>query len=176
MKKLISFCLASICALSLSACSGGEIEASEKPFPEFTASDFDGKALSNEMFGEYDVTIVNFWSNSCGSCIQEMPELEEYYQNFKDKNINLIGVAVSAGASDEEYQEAKRILKEKGVSYSNLIVNPESSFYQEFVKNITGYPTTYIVDKNGNMVGVPLIGVVSNQEDKLMKRIDGILS
>lgn len=69
----------------------------------FTVTDFDGNTPNNDMFGNYDVTIVNFQSNTCGSCIAEIPELEACYHDFKEKNINLIGVAVSAGDSQEEH-------------------------------------------------------------------------
>lgn len=112
-KKLTCLLLACLCVLSLAACGSGEIEATSEPFPEFAATDFDGNSLTNEMFGDYDATVVNFWSNGCGSCIAEMPELEAYYQDFKEKNINLIGVAVSAGNSQEECDLAHEILDAK---------------------------------------------------------------
>lgn len=174
MKKLMSILLVAICMLSLAACGNSEIEATIKPFPEFEGVDFNGNAVNNDIFKDYDATIINFWTNGCGSCIAEMPELEEYYQNFKGKNINMIAVAASAGDSDELREDAETILKEKGVTYTNIIPDIESSFYKDFIGEITGYPITYIVDSNGNMVGAPLIGVVKNQEDKLMKRLDEI--
>ena len=170
----MSILLVAICMLSLAACGNSEIEATIKPFPEFEGVDFNGNAVNNDIFKDYDATIINFWTNGCGSCIAEMPELEEYYQNFKGKNINMIAVAASAGDSDELREDAETILKEKGVTYTNIIPDIESSFYKDFIGEITGYPITYIVDSNGNMVGAPLIGVVKNQEDKLMKRLDEI--
>ena len=172
MKRFISIVLAAVCMLSLVACGNSEIKATVEPFPEFKGVDFDGNEVSNEMFKDYDVTVVNFWSNGCGSCIAEMPELEEYYQSFKDRNINLVAVAVSGGDSEEERARAEEILKEKGVTYQNIIPDIESEFYKDFIGNITGYPITYLVDSEGNMVGAPLIGVVKNQEDALMKRLD----
>ena len=175
MKKLIGLLLVGLCILSLAACGSNEIEMTKEPFPEFAVTDFDGNALTNDMFGDYDATIVNLWSNGCGSCIDEMPDLEDYYQDFKGKKINLIGIAISAGDSDEEKKRAAEILKEKGVTYTNLIPDIESSFYKDFIGSITGYPTTYIVDKGGNMIGAPLLGVIANQEEKLMKRIDKIV-
>ncbi|NFN17543.1 TlpA family protein disulfide reductase [Clostridium botulinum] len=174
MKKLISLVLIVICMMSLVACGNEEVAATVEPFPKFQGVDFKGSAVNNEIFKDYDATIVNFWSNSCGSCIEEMPELEEYYQEFKDKNINLITVAVSAGESDELRVEAETILKEKGVTYTNVIPDIESSFYKDFIGKITGYPTTYIVDGNENIIGAPIIGVVKNQEDTLMKRLEMI--
>ena len=175
MKKWICLLLASVMMVSLAACGDSEIETTIAPFPEFKATDFEGNSLTNEMFGDYDVTIVNFWLNTCGSCIAELPELEDYYQDFKDKNINLIGVAVSSGDSLEEKAQAEKILKEKGITYINLVPDIESDFYQDFILSITGYPSTYIVDRDGNMIGDPLLGVVSKQEEKMMKRIDGIV-
>lgn len=174
MKKLMSILLVAICMLSLATCGNSEIEATIKPFPEFEGVDFNGNTVNNDIFKDYDATIINFWTNGCGSCIAEMPELEEYYQNFKGKNINMVAVAASAGDSDKLREDAETILKEKGVTYTNIIPDIESSFYKDFIGEITGYPITYIVDSNGNMVGAPLIGVVKNQEDKLMKRLDEI--
>jgi thiol-disulfide isomerase/thioredoxin len=175
LKKLISIVLFSICILSLTACSSKEITPTVKAFPEFEGTDFNGNAVTNKIFKDYDVTIVNFWTNSCGSCIAEMPELEEYYQKFKGKKINLIAVAASAGDSQEMRDLAQNILKEKGVTFTNIIPNIKSSFYTDFICKITGFPTTYIIDGDGNIVGAPLIGVVKKQEDKLMKRIDEIV-
>ncbi|MBZ9685670.1 TlpA family protein disulfide reductase [Clostridium estertheticum] len=175
LKKLISIVLFAICMLSITACGSNEITPTIKPFPKFQATDFKGNAVTNEIFKGYDVTVVNFWTNGCGSCIAEMPELEEYYQNFKGKKINLIAVAASAGDSKEALALSKNILKGKGVTYMNIIPNMKSPFYKDFISEITGYPTTYIVDGKGNIIGAPLIGVVKNQEDKMMKRIDEIV-
>lgn len=176
MKKFFSILVAGVCMLALSACNGGEITATVEAFPEFSGVDFNGDAINNDVFGDYDVSVVNFWSNGCGSCIEEMPELEEYYQGFKDKKINLIGVAVSAGDSGEERATADEILASKGVTYRNIIPDIESAFYKDFIGKVTGYPITYIVDSEGNMIGAPLIGVVKKQEEALMKRLDAIIA
>lgn len=174
MKKLLSILLIAMCMISLVACNKNEIEVTKEPFPEFEGVDFEGNPVSNDIFKDYDATIINFWTNGCGSCIAEMPDLEEYYHKFKGKNINLIAVAASAGDSDMMRSGAEEILKEKGVTYTNIIPDIESSFYKDFIRDITGFPITYIVDSEGNMIGAPLIGVVKNQEDTLMKRLDKI--
>ena len=128
--------------------------------------------VNNDLFADYDATIINFWTNGCGSCIAEMPDLEKYYQEFKEKNINLVAVAASAGDSEEMRAEAEKILTEKGVTYTNIIPDPESEFYKNFICEIAGFPTTYIVDREGNIIGAPLIGVVKNQEDTLLDRLE----
>lgn len=103
-----------------------------------------------------------------------MPELEEIYQGFQDQNVNLIGVGADSGESEEQLATAREILKEKGVTYPNISPNPEHDFYKDFISEITGYPTTYIVDGEGNIVGAPIIGNVKEQLETVQKRIDSI--
>lgn len=176
MKRIISYLLITVCILSLTACSKQGIEATSKPFPEFEGVNFEGNSINNDIFKDYDATIVNFWTNSCGSCIAEMPDLEQYYQDFKEKNINLIAVAASAGDSEEMRAYAENILKEKGVTFTNIIPDIESDFYKDFICEIMGFPMTYLVDSEGNIIGAPLVGVVKNQEEKLMERIEDIVN
>lgn len=176
MKKLISlFILMVMSTALLVGCGSQETDlVSKTSFPEFTEVDTDGNEISSDIFSDYDVTIVNFWNNGCGTCIAEMPELEEMYQDFKEQNINLIGVGADSGESEEQLATAQRILEEKGVTYLNISPNPENDFYKEFISEITGYPTTYIVDSDGNIVGAPIIGNVKDQMDTLQNRIDSI--
>lgn len=176
MRKIISFFLVLMLSTAfLAGCSSQESDiVSKTPFPEFSETDTEGNVITNDIFADYDVTIVNFWNNGCGTCIAEMPELEEMYQDFQKDNINLIGVGADSGENKEQSALAQRILKEKGVTYQNISPNPENDFYKNFISNITGYPTTYIVDGKGNIIGAPLIGNVKEQMDSLQKRIDQI--
>lgn len=173
LKKTISFVLLFvITAFAFTACSSSEIEITIKPFPAINGTDMEGNEITNDIFSNYDVTIVNFWSNGCGTCIEEMPDLEGYYKDFKDKNINLIGVGCDAGESKEKLETAKNILEGKGVTYTNIVPDIEGEFYKEFIHSLTGYPITYIVDNEGNIIGAPIYGVVKNQEEKLLNRIE----
>lgn len=176
MKKRISLFLAIIMSTALFAgCGAQETDlVSKTPFPEFSETDTNGNTITSDIFADYDVTIVNFWNNGCGTCIAEMPELEEIYQDFKQQNINLIGVGADSGESEEQLALAKSILEEKGVTYQNISPDPENDFYKNFISEITGYPTTYIVDSDGNIIGAPLIGNVKAQMDTLQSRIDQI--
>ena len=145
---------------------------SKTPFPEFSESDTQGNVVTNDIFGDYDATILNFWNNGCGTCIEEMPELEEYYQSFQEQNINLIGVASDSGESDEQLKTAQDILAQKGVTYTNLSPDPDNALYQDFISQLAGYPTTYVVDREGNIVGAPIIGNVKEQEETLNTRLE----
>ncbi len=176
MKKRFSLLTAvALLAVLLAGCGSQEQSlVSKTPFPEFTEVDTEGNAITNDIFADYDVTIVNFWNNGCGTCIEGMPELEEMYQEFQGQNINLIGVGADSGESEEQLALAREILSGKGVTYANISPDPEHDFYKEFISELDGYPTTYIVDGEGNIIGAPLIGNVKNQSDTLQKRIDMI--
>lgn len=172
MKHIKSGILAAVLVLGLTACASSHDElVTRTRFPTFSEVDTQGNPVTNDIFADYDATIVNFWNNGCGTCIAEMPELEEYYQTFKEENINLIGVASDSGESDEQLETAQDILEEKGVTYTNLSPNPENDLYQEFISQLAGYPTTYVVDGEGNIVGAPIIGNVKDQEDTLDARL-----
>jgi thiol-disulfide isomerase/thioredoxin len=173
MKHITSGILAAVLVLGLTACASSDDElVSRTPFPTFSEVDTQGNPVTNDIFDDYDATIINFWNNGCGTCIAEMPELEEYYQAFKEENINLIGVASDSGESDEQLETAQDILEEKGVTYTNLSPDPENDLYQEFISQLAGYPTTYVVDGEGNIVGAPIIGNVKDQEDTLNARLE----
>ena len=149
MKKGSSLMLASVLLLAaLAGCSTGEDNSlvSKTPFPEFSEADTEGNPVSSDIFADYDATIVNFWNNGCGTCIEEMPELEELYHQLQERNINLIGVGTDSGEGEEQLETAQNILKEKGVTYVNISPDPEGEFYKDFVSEIFSYPTTYIVD------------------------------
>ncbi|WP_196037510.1 TlpA family protein disulfide reductase [Anaerotruncus colihominis] len=176
MKRIVSMIIGAVMVSAvLSGCGAQESNlVSKEPFPKFSEVDTEGNTISNDIFADYDATIVNFWNNGCGTCIEEMPELEEMYHNFKEQNVNLIGVGADSGESDEQLATAQKILTEKGVTYSNISPNPENDFYKDFISEIAGYPTTYIVDREGNIVGSPIIGYVKKQIDTLQNRIDTI--
>lgn len=176
MKKQISLFVAMVISVALLAGCGSQETGlvSKTQFPEFSETDTEGNSITSNLFADYDATIVNFWNNGCGTCIAEMPELEEMYQEFKEQNVNLIGVGADSGESVEQLATAQKILEEKGVTYLNISPNPENDFCKEFISEITGYPTTYIVDKEGNIIGAPIIGNVKEQMDTVQNRIDTI--
>ena len=212
MKKGSSLLLAAALLLAaLTGCSAGEDNSlvSKTPFPAFTEVGTQGNPVSSDIFADYDATIVNFWNNGCGSCVAEMPELEELYQDFQERNINLIvnfwnngcgtcieempeleelyhqfqeqninliGVGTDSGEGEEQLETAQNILKEKGVTYVNISPDPEGEFYKDFISEIFSYPTTYIVDGEGNIIGAPIIGNVKKQLDTVEARLDLILA
>ena len=162
MKRVLILLLSAVLmTAALTGCSSGEEDAlvSKTPFPEFSEVDIAGDEISSDIFADYDATIV------------KMPELEELYQDFKERNINLIGVGTDSGESREQLDTAREILKEKGVTYHNISPDPEGDFYKDFVADISTYPTTYIVDGEGNIVGADIVGNVKKQLDTVETRL-----
>lgn len=96
---------------------------------------------------------------------------EELYHQLQERNINLIGVGTDSGEGEEQLETAQNILKEKGVTYVNISPDPEGEFYKDFVSEIFSYPTTYIVDGEGNIIGAPIVGNVKKQIDTVNDRL-----
>ena len=174
MKKGLSLLLALLMLVAaLTGCSAGEDNTlvSKTPVPDFSEVDTQGNPVTSDIFADYDATIVNFWNNGCGTCIEEMPELEELYHQFQEQNINLIGVGTDSGEGEEQLETAQNILKEKGVTYVNISPDPEGAFYQDFISQVFTYPSTYIVDSEGNIIGAPITGNVKKQIDTVNERL-----
>ena len=178
MRRILIVLLSAVgMAAALSGCGAGGEDAlvSKTPFPEFSEVDTEGNAITSDIFADYDATIVNFWNNGCGTCIAEMPELEELYQDFQERDINLIGVGADSGESQEQLDTAREILEEKGITYPNVSPDPEGSFYKDFIAEIFTYPTTYVVDSEGNIVGAAIAGNVKDQLETVEERLHLIL-
>lgn len=179
MKRILTYLLsAALLTAALTGCGSQEEEAlvSKTAFPQFDEVDMEGNPVTSNIFADYDATIVNFWNNGCGTCIAEMPELEELYHDFQERNINLIGVGTDSGESQEQLDLAREILAEKGVTYTNVSPDPEGDFYQDFIADIFTYPTTYVVDSEGNIIGASIAGNVKEQLDTVEARLDLILN
>ena len=178
MKRVLTLLAsAALTAAVLAGCGSGGEDAlvSKTAFPEFDEVDVEGNPVTSDIFAGYDATSVNFWNNGCGSCVAEMPELEELYQDFQERNINLIGVGTDSGEIDEQLDTAREILAEKGVTYTNISPDPDGDFYKTFIADISTYPTTYIVDSEGNIVGADIVGNVKKQLDTVEARLELIL-
>ena len=111
----------------------------------------------------------------CGDCAAACPHgaITRVFsiKTIQERNINLIGVGTDSGESREQLDTAREILKEKGVTYHNISPDPEGDFYKDFVADISTYPTTYIVDGEGNIVGADIVGNVKKQLDTVETRL-----
>ena len=123
--------------------------------PQFTTKDMDGNKVTNDIFAEYDLTVVNFWATYCNPCIDELPELAEWKKELPD-NVNLIGLLVDVDEKgSDQYKLAEKIIKETGADYQHLIATEE---FDDMISNLVGVPTTFFVDSTGKIIGEPFAG------------------
>lgn len=124
--------------------------------PAFTAKDLDGNTVTESIFGEKDLTVVNIWGTFCTPCVEEMPELGEW-ANAMPENVQLVGLIIDiAGEEDTEHRDlAVTITERANADFLQIIANED---FNSILRWVTGVPTTLFVDKEGNLVGDPIIG------------------
>ena len=144
-------------------------------FPSFEGKDLDGNEVkSDELFSANAVTVVNFWFTTCSPCVGELGELDALNKELADKGGALIGVnAFTLDGDETAISDAKDVLAKKGATYQNVYFD-SSSPAGTFTANIFAFPTTYVVDRNGNIVGEPIVGAITekNQAETLQSLID----
>lgn len=154
-------------------------DGSMQKFPAFEGKDLDGNAVkSDELFSANAVTVVNFWFTTCNPCVGELSELDALNKELAKKGGALIGVNTFTLDGDEAaISEAKDVLAKKGATYQNVYFDSDGEA-GKFTTNIFAYPTTYVVDRNGNIVGDPIVGAITEkkQAETLQKLIDQALA
>lgn len=152
---------------------------SMQKFPAFEGKDLDGNTVkSNELFSANAVTVVNFWFTTCNPCVGELSELDALNKELAEKGGSLIGVNTFTLDGDEAaISEAKDVLAKKGATYQNVYFDSDGEA-GKFTTNIFAYPTTYVVDRSGNIVGEPIVGAITEkkQAETLQKLIDQALA
>lgn len=148
-------------------------------FPSFQGKDLDGNDVdSSKLFAGNSVTVVNFWFTTCNPCVGELADLEALNKELAAKGGAVVGInSFTLDGDKTAIAEAKDILAKKGVTYSNLWFASDSEA-GKFTAGLYSFPTTYVVDKNGNIVGQPIVGAITapDQAKKLNELIDQALA
>ena len=154
-------------------------DGSMQKFPAFEGKDLDGNTVkSDELFSGNAVTVVNFWFTTCNPCVGELAELDALNKELAEKGGTLIGVNTFTLDGDEAaISEAKDVLDKKGATYQNVYFDSDGEA-GKFTTNIFAYPTTYVVDRSGNIVGEPIVGAITEkkQAETLQKLIEQALA
>ena len=154
-------------------------DGSMQKFPAFEGKDLDGNTVkSDELFSGNAVTVVNFWFTTCNPCVGELAELDALNKELAEKGGSLIGVNTFTLDGDEAaISEAKDVLAKKGATYQNVYFDSDGEA-GKFTTNIFAYPTTYVVDRSGNIVGEPIVGAITEkkQAEALQAQIDKALA
>ena len=154
-------------------------DGSMQKFPAFEGKDLDGNTVkSDELFSGNAVTVVNFWFTTCNPCVGELADLDALNKELAEKGGSLIGVNTFTLDGDEAaISEAKDVLAKKGATYQNVYFDSDGEA-GKFTTNIFAYPTTYVVDRSGNIVGEPIVGAITEkkQAETLQKLIEQALA
>ena len=146
-------------------------------FPQFEGKDLDGNSVDSSLFANNAFTVVNFWFSGCKPCVEELSKLNELNEKLKEMGGEVVGINTDTLDNNEAgIKEAKEILKAQGASYKNLTFDSNSTV-GKYAGNIMAFPTTVLVDKDGNIVGEPFMGGIDDQSnyDQLMKQIQSVL-
>lgn len=154
-------------------------QGSMQKFPAFEGKDLDGNTVkSKELFSGNAVTVVNFWFTTCNPCVGELAELDALNKELAEKGGALIGVNTFTLDGDKAaIADAKDVLMKKGATYQNVYFDSDGEA-GKFTTNIFAYPTTYVVDRSGNIVGEPIVGAITGktQAEALQAQIDKALA
>ncbi len=152
--------------------------AAGSSFPQFEGNDLDGNKVDSGIFAENAVTVVNFWFNECKPCVEELSEMNALNDRIKEQGGEVIGVNVGTlDGNEENIATAKQILETKGAKYRNIYFASNSDA-GKFALGVTAFPTTYVIDRNGNIVGEALLGGIDNDDNlnTLQNTIDEVLA
>lgn len=154
--------------------NAGTAGDSAEAFPSFEGQDFDGNPVdSATLFSNNAVTVVNFWFTTCKPCVGELPDLEALHQELAKKGGTVIGInAFTLDGSTKDTNEAKAVLEQQGVTYPNIWFASNSDAGL-FTAGLYAFPTTYVVDRNGHIVGDPIVGAISSDEQ--MKKLNALI-
>ena len=154
--------------------NAGTAGDSAEAFPSFEGQDLDGNPVdSATLFSNNAVTVVNFWFTTCKPCVGELPDLEALHQELAKKGGTVIGInAFTLDGSTKDTNEAKSVLEQQGVSYPNIWFASNSDAGL-FTAGLYAFPTTYVVDRNGRIVGDPIVGGISS--DAQMKKLNALI-
>ena len=158
---------------------GTDANGDVQKFPSFEGKDLDGNEVkSDELFSANAVTVVNFWFTTCNPCVGELSELDALNKELAGKGGALIGInAFTLDGDETAISDAKDVLTQSGATYQNVYFDSGSEA-GKFVESIYAYPTTYVVNRSGRIVGDPIVGAITSkaQADTLQAQIDKALA
>ena len=147
------------------------------PFRYFSGQDYDGNTVDESLFSNNAVTVVNFWFTGCKPCVAELSKLNELNDAIKSMGGEVVGINTETfDGNQDAIKEAAAVLESQGAKYRNLSIDSASAA-GKYASDIMAFPTTILVDRNGNIVGEPMLGGIDNQDnyDTLMKQIQSVI-
>ena len=147
------------------------------PFKNFSGQDYDGNSVDESLFSKNTVTVINFWFTGCKPCVAELSKLNELNDAIKSMGGEVVGINTETfDGNQDAIKEAAAVLESQGAKYRNLSIDSDSAA-GKYAADIMAFPTTILVDRNGNIIGEPMLGGIDNQDnyDALMKQIQSVI-
>lgn len=152
-----------IAALPQDEAASQSMTQTASTFPQFEGKDLDGNSVSSSLFADNAFTVVNFWFSGCKPCVDEMDDLDALNQRIKEQGGEVIGVNTETlDGNADNIATAKKILESAGASFRNIYFDPDSEA-GKFALGIMAFPTTYVVDRQGNIVEEPIMGGIDQE-------------
>lgn len=149
-------------------------EESQAPIPalDFALTDQFGNTHTLDQYKGKTI-LLNFWATWCGPCRSEMPDLQAVYEDYgnNEKDLVVLGVAAPNLGQEGSAEDITAFLEENGYTYPTLMNEDASLFYSY---GISSFPTTFMIDKNGNVYGY-IMGAQSREvfDDIIQQTMDG---
>jgi len=152
----------------ISAQSPAPGEVSDKAlFGDFTATDTEGNEVTNDIFADYDVTMVNIWASFCGPCINEMPDLAELNEEYRERGFQIVGIVIDVtdykgNVDDATLADALDVIQSTGADYTHII--PSADMFEAYLRKINSVPTTLFVNSAGEVIGSAYVGSMAKSD------------
>ena len=152
-----------IAALAPAEDAASSAAAQGTAFPKFEGSDLEGNPVDNSLFAGNAFTVVNFWFNGCKPCVEELDDLNALNEKVKAQGGEVVGINTETlDGNADNIATAKKILESVGASFRNIYFDPDSEA-GKFALGIMAFPTTCVVDRQGNIVGEPIMGGIDQE-------------
>ncbi len=143
----------------------------EEPSPifiTFEGTDLGGNTISEDIFLQSNLTMVNVWATYCNPCLNEMPGLGELASEYEQSEFQIIGI-VSDVKEGEDQTLVESLIQQTGANYPHLLAN--DSIYQSLLAGVSGVPTTFFFDGEGAYLGGVVGSAEKSQWEELIREL-----
>ena len=134
----------------------------------FETTDLDGNPVTSaELFSGNKITMVNVWGGWCHNCVGELAELAEIHARLQEKGCGVVGVEMENAPIETVMDQVRTLLAENGVTYPNVLVPQDHPVFSE----VRGFPTTFFVDSEGNILSAPISGALVEKYESTVDQL-----